>query len=96
MTWYNPLTWFTEKETGPFVWAHFDASNPHAGLCSFTDEKNAPRKSSVCITGIGLEEARRTLMGKVIAWERLTEKQFMGLQDNGLKMTTDEIKSLFR
>ncbi len=83
---------------GAFVWVHADPETPHAGLSSFTNELIPPLSRAFCVSGITPEAANGELMGRVIAWERLTADQLAGFYAPpfGLALHADEFRRILR
>lgn len=83
---------------GPFCWIPLDPEFPHTGLSSFIASPTPPPGHVLCVTGITPEAAAMELMGKVIAWERMTPSQENDLSNPpfGLRIDAAALRLLFR
>lgn len=95
---WQPATTGLVAPDGPFVWVLADPEFPHAGLSSFTNEIIPPLGRAFCVTGITPEKANGELMGRVVAWERLTTNQIAAFAGPpfGFALHIDEFRRMLR
>lgn len=87
-----------EAPDSPFMWVEADPEYPHAGLSHFSDSPVRPAGRVLCVLGLMPEIARKEMIGRLIAWERLTPDQEAALigPPYGFQIGLDDFRNLFR
>lgn len=78
----KPSTWFAKapKAAPSHVFLQLSPERPHQGIDHFSADAKCVYKYALKVTGVSQDEARLNLVGKVLDWDRLTEKQIQGIE----------------
>jgi hypothetical protein len=99
--WYDPRTWLEKGEIGGYVWVAVTPQHPHAGLAAFSQSPDQPFEQALKVFGLPEKDtlyvAKQEFMGKVIAWEALTDSERALLEKKRcLGLSADRLRALLR
>jgi hypothetical protein len=81
----------------PYVWVKVNPAAMHQGLDHYSDAPNNPFTHALLVLGIGPEEARSELVGKVLDWALLTATDLAELEArSALVIGYETLKRMFR
>jgi hypothetical protein len=95
MNLFKPSTWFKTPAISVFVKLQPDW--PHQGLDLVSTDLAHGFEKVMKVTGISKEEARLHLVGKVLDWPKLSDKQWKAIESGKpIEMAFEDLKKLFR